>query len=91
MAGQRMIVFDPQDLYHLMIHYSDGALPLGGRVLSFEIHPLLGRMCQMKVESKEWEDDFPMQFRYECNKVLTWDERSAPLEWKEGNEPPKRQ
>lgn len=88
----RAIEFDPEDALKLLVHYSNGKVPLDGRIIEFGFNPQLWNYLGFRIETNE--DGPPMiHVRYEGRKVMTYDERGKPIEWKgegEGFETPRR-
>jgi hypothetical protein len=72
MTGQKSFIMDAQDLYNLLVHYTDGAIPLNGEVRGVEVNKHLQRMVALVVESEEWDDPLPFQVRYRGNRAATW-------------------
>lgn len=102
MSVQRMIVFDPKDLYNLLLHYDEGKhLPLNAEVKDFGFSQFMQRWVGLEVESSEWPSEGwapaagaqkMVHVRYEGKKTLSWSgEGEGPQNWKDGVEAPKRQ
>jgi len=89
----RLLVFHPQDLYNLFVHYTDGQLPLSGKVQTVGVSRILERIVVLGVESGEWKDDtnHPFVLTFEGNRVASFDEKGQPVRNVERNENPKRQ
>lgn len=83
--------FDAQDLYSLLVHYTDGELPLGGEVKEIGVNPYLGRMVGVLVESNEWTTDTPLSIRYEGKRIASWVEGQEGMKFETRNETPKIQ
>jgi hypothetical protein len=100
-VSQRLIVFEPEDLYQLLIHYVQGErLPMDGKVVNFGFSQFLSRWIGMEVESDSWPVEGyapapgaqPMiHVRYEGKKTLSWGDKGVDPAWKEAVEAPKRQ
>jgi hypothetical protein len=92
MAGTKAFVFNAQDLYSLLVHYTNGLCPLGGQVTSLGFNPYFTRMIGVEVESEEWETSEPLQLRYDGKKTMSWSKGMGldPV-WEELAEAPKRQ
>ena len=92
MAGTKDLVFDPQDLIHLLTHYTDGEVPLGGQVTDFLVHPLLQRKIGLMVESTEWATSEPLHLGYDGKRVRSWAKLPGQADpvWEERNETPRR-
>jgi hypothetical protein len=82
--AQRQIIFDPHSLLMLLVHYNDGwDLPLECRLVAAGVHPMLDRMIGLQVEAKEWDEEQPLQLRYEGRKMLTWSQKDGEnVSWK---------
>jgi hypothetical protein len=91
---QRLLVFDPNDVYKLFVHYTDGALPLSGEVKQVGVSKTLQRMLIFMVESKEWREEdvaSPFVVNFEGRRTATFDEKGQPVRHGEMNENPRRQ
>lgn len=89
----RVIEFDPESLLKLLVHYSDGRVPLDAKLIGFGYNPLLTRYLGLEIETSEVGEPV-IHVRYEGRRVMTWDERGTPVEWTkegEGYETPKKQ
>jgi len=91
MPGQKTLVFEPANLYSLLVHYTDGVVPLNGEVREVLVHPSLSRVVALNVTSDEWEDAEPLQIRYEGQRTLTWTKGQERAEWAKLCETPKKQ
>jgi hypothetical protein len=99
--ASRLIVFEPEDLYQLLVHYNQGeTLPMDGKVLNFGFSQFLSRWLGMEVESDRWPtegvapgpDAMPMvHVRYEGKKTMSWSDKGVDPRWREAVEAPKRQ
>lgn len=93
MAGTKDLIFDPQDLLHLLVHYTDGEVPLSGEVTDFLVNPKLQRKIGLVVESPEWDTSVPLFLGYDGKRVRSWakiEGKTDPV-WEERNETPRRQ
>jgi len=90
-AGQKSFIFDPQDLYNLLVHYTDGAIPLKGRVLAPLVNQNLPRFVGLLVESDEWDTPEPFHIRYDGARTATWQKGMEAHDWREREETPARQ
>jgi hypothetical protein len=91
MAGIKQLLFDPANLYSLLVHYTDGECPLAGEVQEILVHPALQRFVALKVRSDEWTREDPLHIRYEGQRTLSWVKGQEHDPWKQKNETPKRQ
>lgn len=92
--ASRLLVFDPNDIYKLMVHYLDGQLPLNGKIEQFGVSTTLQRMLIFQVESKEWDEatiDQPFVVVFEGNHCVTFNEKGQPVKYVDRNENPRRQ
>lgn len=102
--SQRLLIFDLDSLLKLLVHYSEGEIPLTSEALTFEVSPYLQRYLSMLVQSPEWSESSdsvdpvtrelpPIHFRYEGNRVLKLNRPGDIPQWgAEGAvEAPKRQ
>lgn len=85
----RMLIFSPNDLMRLLTHYTDGKIPLDAEVKFVGPSKKLNRYISFICESKEWENEDPINVRYEGRKVASWDEKGAPVIWGDSPEAPK--
>ena len=69
MAGIKQLVFDPKNIYSLLVHYTDGLVPLEGEVKEVLIHPKLSRFLALSVESDKWESLDPLHIRYDGQRI----------------------
>lgn len=93
MAGEKAYVFDIADLYQLLVHYSDGELPLAGEVREVLLNEYLPRMIGLLVESDEWTQSDPLQLRYQGKRTASWAKTSGNdhMIWEERAETPRPQ
>ena len=93
MAGTKDLVFEPQDLLNLLTHYTDGEVPLGGKVCDFLVHPAMSRKIGLVVESDECDTAQPLFLGYDGKRVRSWAKlpgRADPV-WEQRAETPGRQ
>lgn len=91
MAGTKRLIFDPSNLYNLLVHYTSGECPLNGVVKDVLVHPALSRFVALNVESDEWETDSPLHIRYEGQRTMSWVKGQDNQTFLQKNETPKRQ
>ncbi len=101
--ASRLIQFDVDSLLKLLVHYSEGELPLDSKVATIQISKFLPRWISLIVEADDWigtpyeaGDGYggvqPMMLRYEGKRVMTLDHLQNPVSWSEPGaiEAPKR-
>lgn len=91
MAGQKTFIFDPQDLYALITHYTDGAVPLYGKIQGVARNKYLDRVIGLLVDSDEWQTEEPLHIRYDGRMTATWTQGQERADWAEREETPKFQ
>lgn len=91
MSGSKTFILDPQDLYELICHYTDGAVPMEGQVSGVVANPYLTRMIGLRVESDEWTDPEPLHVRYEGKRTATWKQGQERMDFEQREETPRRQ
>lgn len=91
MSRQKSFIIEPQDLYDLLVHYTDGEIPLNGVIQQVGVNPYLQRMVGLYVESDEWETDTPLQIRYQGRRTATWTQGDEEMQWAERNDTPTHQ
>lgn len=86
-------IFDPQDLQQLLVHYSDGAIPLNGVVTNVGVSALLQRVVMLEIESDEWDDDTPIHLRYDHHqRMATWKQEGGEMmDFQKRNDTPRVQ
>lgn len=84
-------IFAPQDLMNLLVHYFDGAVPLGGGVREIKVHPAMSRKVALIIESDEWEDESMLFLSYDGKRTATWTQGMEHPDLRERNETPQRQ
>jgi hypothetical protein len=92
-ALQKMFVFSPEDLVNLLVHYTDGMVPLEHTITNVGFNPMLSRFIGIEVESEEWDCEEALHLRYDGKKTMSWthgDRKEHPV-WEERNETPTRQ
>lgn len=87
MAGSKTLVFNPQNLLALLVHYTDGGVPLNAELKNVLVHPSLTRMVALEVSSDEWTTSDPLHIRYEGNKTMTWTKGDEKPNWQDMNTP----
>ncbi len=84
--------FSPEDLYNLLVHYTNGGVPLNGEVTDFLVHPQMRRKIGLLVLSDEWETKEPLFIGYDGKRSYTWTKGSGQdIKWEEKEETPKQQ
>jgi hypothetical protein len=91
MAGTKTLIFEPSNLYALLVHYTDGMVPLNGEVQDVLVHPKLSRMVALNVLSQEWQTEEPLHLRYEGKRTMSWTKDQEMAEWAQREDTPKRQ
>ena len=101
--SKHLIVFDPHDLLALLVHYTEGQVPRDAKCISLDRHPALQNLFRLICNAKDWPGaptmisqnkivpDMlqPLEFRYEGNKTMTWDDKGAKPVWKDKIEGPR--
>ena len=99
----RRVEFDIDSLRNLMVHYSEGEIPLNSEIKQIQSSLRLPRWINLIIEADSWEntpfekDGFggqqPFMFRYEGKRVMTLQHLKDPVAWSDENEieTPKRQ
>ena len=102
-AKTRRVEFDNESLINLMIHYSEGELPLNSVLKSLSASQMIPRWICLIIEADEWKDtpyekagfggQQPFLFRYEGKRVMTLQHLQDPIAWSDEGEieKPKRQ
>ncbi len=83
--------FAAQDLLQLLVHYTDGIVPLNGEVREIRVHPAMTRKIGLLVRSDEWETDEPLFLGYDGKRTRSWSKGATDDSWIERNETPNRQ
>ena len=87
-----MFVFDPKDLVNLLIHYSQGEVPLDSEVKEVKVNKFLERHIGLEIESKDWQESAPLQIRYEGKRIMSWSkERDHEPIWAAAPDAPRNQ
>lgn len=86
-----MLVFEPSNLYNLLVHYTDGECPLNGEVRNVLVHPALERFVALSVRSDEWQEETPLHLRYDGKRTMSWVKGVERAEWAQREETPRRQ
>lgn len=84
-------LFTPQDLMNLLVHYTDGELPLNGEVRQLLVHPAMDRKIALVIASDEWQDETPLFLGYDGLRVRSWTQGQEEQPWLQRNETPTRQ
>lgn len=90
--GTKDLVFDPKDLLSLLIHYTDGEVPLSGKVTDFLVHPAMSRKIGLLIESPEWDSPEPLFLGYDGKRIRSWanvDGQREPV-WEQREDTPSR-
>jgi hypothetical protein len=100
MAGTKHIVIDAADLLKLLIHYSDGRIPIDAELRSLGVGTRMKRQIGMLVLSQQWPKDeldpsgnfyHPLHIRYEGKKIMSWGKKGSEVFWQDQNDTPKIQ
>lgn len=84
--------FSAQALYNLLVHYTDGGVPLNGTVTAILQHPQMQRKIALVVESAEWDEGAPLFIQYDGRRVRSWSKGTVgDPQWDEVNETPRLQ
>ncbi len=84
--------FDAQALYNLLVHYTDGAVPLNGEVTGIAVHPQIQRKIALEVLSDEWESQEPLFLGYDGLRTMSWSkDTGGEVQWIQREETPRRQ
>lgn len=86
MSFQKSYIFDPLDLVQLLVHYTDGEVPLNGVVTNVGFHPALKRFIGIEIESDEFDTTEPLHIRYQGKKILSWAKGDGEQNWVKANE-----
>ena len=92
----RLVQFDVDSVLKLLVHYSDGELPLDSEVKNVQISRFLPRWINLVVEAKDWTDtpyeagdgyggQMPFMIRYEGKRTMVLDHLQNPVAWSEPN------
>lgn len=100
----KLVIFDADSLLKLLVHYSEGAVPIDSEVKSIQASAKLPRWVSLIVDSKDWSgtpfetgDGYgtvqPMFIRYEGKRIMVLDHlKDVPVWSEEGAvEAPRRQ
>jgi hypothetical protein len=87
--GSKILVISPESLRDLLVHYTDGVVPLDARIISIGTSQYFQRWIGIEMESGQWSGDkaenseaySPLHLRYEGKKILTWGDKHKPYEW----------
>jgi len=96
--AERQIIIDADSILKLLTHYTEGQVPVDAELKAAGVSKFLGRWIGLVVASEQWDAQTfpdgslqPLHIRYESKKLLQWDEKGTPPEWKDGVEAPRRQ
>lgn len=90
-AQTKSYVFSAQDLAALLVHYTDGLLPLNGEVKQILVHPQMTRKVVLVIESDEWETETPLFLSYDGNRIASWTQGDETPAFRQLAETPNRQ
>jgi len=93
----RIVQFDVDSVLKLLVHYSEGELPLNSEVKQVQISQYLPRWISLIVEADDWTgtpyeagDGYggiqPMMIRYEGKRTMVLDHLQNPVSWSEPGE-----
>lgn len=90
--GVKEYEFGPQDLLHLLTHYTDGEVPISGECVAVLQHPHLVRKIGLIVQSEEWTEGEPLFLGYDGKRTMSWSKSDGgePV-WEQREETPRRQ
>lgn len=91
MSGTKDFIFSPQDVYQLLVHYTDGLVPLRGEVKELLVHPYMARKIALVVASDEWDAESALFLGYDGKRTASWTKGQEAATWLERNETPTRQ
>jgi len=84
--------FTPQDLLQLLVHYTDGAVPMNGEVLELGVHKGLQRKIGLLISSDEWDSAEPLFLGYDGKRTMSWSKDTpGDPRWEQRAETPGRQ
>ncbi len=90
----REILVDGDSILQLLVHYTDGEIPLDAEMRGCQVSTRLQMLINFDVGSEEWPQELigsPLHVRYEGNKVMCWgDDKMVPPVWVEAQEGPKK-
>lgn len=98
--SSRTIHFNAEDLIQLLVHYTDGRVPLDTTLKTVGVSQFLQRWIGLEVASAQWSDGTPvpggdgispLHIRYEGKKVLKLGKRDAQPIWTDAPDAPTRQ
>lgn len=95
--ASRLVQFDVDSLLKLLVHYSEGELPLTSKVVNIQISKFLPRWVSLIVEADDWANtpyeagdgyggQMPMMIRYEGKRVMTLDHLQDAPTWSQPGE-----
>lgn len=86
----RLLIFQAEDLRNLLVHYTEGLVPLDSEILEVGVSKLLPRLISLTVQSKDWEDTNinpvsgelqPLQLFYEGRRTMSWEDKNSSGQW----------
>jgi hypothetical protein len=93
-VAYREVQVDAESLLKLLVHYTDGDVPLDSELRAAGVSPILQRMLCFWVDSSEWPAETlerPLHIRYSGKKILSWNDTREPAQWQDAVETPKIQ
>jgi hypothetical protein len=84
--------FSVDSLLQLLVHYTDGSVPMNGEVLEMKVHRDMARKVGLVVRSHEWTEETPLFLGYDGRRTMSWYKGSNgdPV-WEQKNDTPTRQ
>lgn len=86
MAGTKTLILTPETLMSFLTHYTEGEIPLDGRILGVGANAALNRLIGIVIEGDWSTDDVkpdgtfdPYHFRLHGHKMKTWSRKGD--EW----------
>lgn len=95
MSKERLVVFDVDSLLKLLVHYSEGQVPLNSQAVSLQVSQRLPRWVNLMVESPDWDgapletggDGYggiqPLIIRYEGKRIMVLNHLKDQINWSE--------
>ena len=100
MAGSKLIVFDANDFVKLLVHYTEGRVPIDAELKSLGVGTRMKRQIGMLLRSEQWPREeldasgnfyHPLHIRYEGKKIMSWGKKGSEVFWQDQNATPKFQ
>jgi hypothetical protein len=93
MPGVKSYIFSVQDLYDLLVHYTDGQVPLNGEVKHVLQNERMTQKMGMVVASPEWQTNEILFLGYDGKRNMSWARGCGEKEikWEQKNDTPARQ